>query len=110
MYEFRDTNIGASQDDILPSEALSINGEYIETLIPGYKTLCVCGREALSPELSTYETGVSDGSVLKSRRYPARTITVKYQLKALANPLQVHIKRPPPSTSETRQTKMHLSL
>lgn len=82
MYEFRDTNIGASQDDILPSEALSINGEYIETLIPGYKTLCVCGREALSPELSTYETGVSDGSVLKSRRYPARTITVKYQLIA----------------------------
>lgn len=84
MYNFIDTN-EASESVVLPSEALRINGEYIENQISGYRTLTVSGREALSPELETYETGVRDGSMLKSRRYPARTITVTYQLIAESN-------------------------
>ena len=83
-YKFIDIN-EVSGDTILPSEALMINGEFIENLISGYRTLSVEGREALSPELTTYETGVRDGSALKSRRYPARTITVKYQLITNSN-------------------------
>lgn len=82
MYAFRDTTAKTSAADDLPSEALKINGDYIENLISGYRTLCVSGRESLSAELDTYETGTRDGSRLKSKRYPARTITVKYQLKA----------------------------
>lgn len=82
MYAFRDTTAKTSAADDLPSEALKINGSYIENVITGYRTLSVSGREALSPELNTYETGSRDGSRLKSKRYPARTITVKYQLKA----------------------------
>lgn len=81
MYNFIDTN-EVSESAILPSEALKINGEFIEDLIPGYRTLNVSGREALSPEISTFETGARDGSTLKSKRYPARTIVVKYQLVA----------------------------
>ncbi len=81
MYSFRDVN-EASDISILPSEALQLNGEYIENLIEGYRTLSVSGREALSPELETYETGVRDGSTLKSKRYPARTIVVQYMLQA----------------------------
>ena len=65
--------------------AVKINGEFIENLIPGYRTLNVSGREALSPELETYETGIRDGSTLKSRRYPARTIIVRYQLISKTN-------------------------
>ena len=84
MYNFIDTN-EASESVVLPSEALRINVEYIENQISGYRTLTVSGREALSPELETYETGVRDGSMLKSRRYPARTITVTYQLIAESN-------------------------
>lgn len=84
MYKFRDIN-EASEGDILPSEALQINGEFIETIIPGYRTLNVSGREALSPELDTFETGISDGSTLKSKRYPARIIKVSYQLIADSN-------------------------
>lgn len=79
MYNFVDVN-EVSDSVILPSEALKFNGEYIENLITGYRTLTVSGREALSPELLTYETGVRDGSALQSKRYPARVITVKYQL------------------------------
>jgi predicted phage tail component-like protein len=85
MYEFRDTTAKVSEGNILPSEALMINGEYIENLIPGYRTLTVSGREALSPELATYETGIRDGSTLQNKRYPARIITVQYQLISESN-------------------------
>lgn len=81
MYNFRDVN-EISEGYILPSEAMKINGEYIESQINGYRTLHVMGREALSPELSYIETGARDGSALKSRRYPVRTISVTYQLIA----------------------------
>ena len=84
MYNFIDVN-EASESVVLPSEALKINGEYIENQIAGYRTLSVSGREALSPELSTYQTGVRDGSTIKSRRFPARTIIVKYQLSAASS-------------------------
>lgn len=79
MYKFIDTNEN-SAGVLLPAEAMQINGEYIENLIDGYRTLSVEGREALSPELSTYETGIRDGAGLLSKRYPARTIIIKYQL------------------------------
>ena len=84
MYNFIDTT-EASEVAILPSEALRINGQYIENLIQGYRTLNVQGREALSAELDYFETGVRDGSKLKSKRYPARIITVSYQLIAESN-------------------------
>ena len=84
MYNFIDVN-EVSEEVLLPSEALQINGEFIENLIEGYRTLHVAGREALSPELNTYETGVRDGSAVKSKRYPARIITVTYQIIAEDN-------------------------
>jgi len=84
MYEFRDV-IEALEGDILPSEALKINGEYIENQISGYRTLNVKGREALSPDVVTFTTGVRDGSRIKSKRFPERIITVTYQLAAESN-------------------------
>lgn len=84
MYNFIDVN-EASENVVLPSEALRINGEYIENQISGYRTLSVTGREALSPDVVTYTTGVRDGSKLKSKRYPERIITVTYQIMAESN-------------------------
>lgn len=84
MYNFIDVT-ETSEGVSLPSEALQINGEFIENLISGYRTLTVEGREALSPEVTTYETGIRDGSTLKGRRYPARTIRITYQLIATSN-------------------------
>ena len=81
MYNFIDV-IDNSEGTFLPSEALKINGKYIENMIPGYRTLTVAGREALTPEVYTFETGIRDGSGLSSKRYPARTIIVTYQLIA----------------------------
>lgn len=79
MYNFVDIN-ESSEAVILPSEALCLNGEYIENLIPGYRTLTVEGREALSPELEYFSVGSSDGATHKSKRYPERIITITYQL------------------------------
>lgn len=84
MYNFIDVT-EVSEDYVLPSEALNINGEYIENLISGYRTLNVQGREALSPDLLTYTTGARDGSRIKSKRFPERIIIVTYQLKAESN-------------------------
>ncbi len=79
MYNFIDTN-EVSGGATLPTEALKFNGEYIENQIKGYRTLAVRGREALSSELDYYEMTARDGAVNKSKRYPPRTIIVKYQL------------------------------
>lgn len=81
MYNFVDTN-GYAEGTSLPSEALKINGAYLEHTVTGYRTLYVKGREMLAPDIETYETGVRDGSTLQSKRFPARTITVGYQLIA----------------------------
>ena len=84
MYNFIDVN-EASESVVLPSEALKINGAYIEDQIAGYRTLNVSGREAHSPDVETYSTGVRDGSSIKSKRYPERIIVVTYQLIAESN-------------------------
>ena len=81
MYNFVDTN-GYAEGTALPSEALKINGAYLENKVTGYRTLYVKGREMLAPDIETYETGVRDGSTLQSKRFSARTITVGYQLIA----------------------------
>ena len=81
MYNFVDTN-GYAEGTALPSEALKINGAYLENKVTGYRTLYVKGREMLAPDIETHETGVRDGSTLQSKRFPARTITVGYQLIA----------------------------
>ena len=84
MYSFVDTT-ESQGSALLPSEALKINGEYIENQISGYRTLYVKGRESMVAEIETYETGIRDGSKMKSRRFPARIITVGYQLIAKSN-------------------------
>lgn len=84
MYDFIDVN-EVSGGGILPSEALQINGEYLEHLVPGYRTLSVQGREALSPDVVSFTTGTRDGSRLQNKRYPERIITVQYQLISESN-------------------------
>ena len=69
MYNFRDVTAASGPGDaFLPPEALKLNGGYLEMLIDGYRTLQVSGREALAPEVATYETGLRDGVKLKYKR------------------------------------------
>lgn len=82
MYGFIDTTDFREQTKILPSEAVMINGVYLENVIEGYRTLYVKGREALSPAIEVGEVGVRSGAYLKNKRFPARVLTVGYQIVA----------------------------
>lgn len=66
----------------LPSEAVKINGQFIEDAIDGYKTVITSGREGVARELNTYSVGSADGETYKASRVPARIITVEWFLKA----------------------------
>ncbi|MGZ0911509.1 distal tail protein Dit [Lacticaseibacillus paracasei] len=83
MYDFRETTpfTGADKKQY-PSEAMKIDGQYIEDLIPGYQTLQVGGRELLKQDAKSNPIGISDGEMLEYVRNPSREITVGYQLIA----------------------------
>nr|DAO53629.1 MAG TPA: distal tail protein [Caudoviricetes sp.] len=59
-----------------------IDGQYIENLVPGYRTLQVGGRELLKQSATSNAIGISDGETLEYVRNPSREITVGYQLIA----------------------------
>lgn len=82
MYTFRDTTDHTVITNPLPTEAVSINGQYIENVLDGYRTLYTKGRESLGVELNTYSVGTADGEKYKNKRYPARELTVGFQLIA----------------------------
>lgn len=80
MYEFRDIADHSAHTVPLPAEAVSINGQYLEDVVTGYRTLYTKGRESLAVELNTYSVGTADGETIKSMRYPSRTLTVGFQI------------------------------
>jgi predicted phage tail component-like protein len=80
MYSFVDTIEGNGVSALLPAEALSINGRYIENEIDGYRTLHVSGRELLESEINDIQIGRSNGSMFQNKRNPVREITVTYRL------------------------------
>lgn len=85
IYGFVDTVESGSNAIALPSEALKLNGLYLEHEIPGYKTLSVSGREVLSPETRTADNLRRDGVIYQGKHYPARELTIEYQLLAENN-------------------------
>lgn len=80
--KFTDTGISEPDAWDLPSEAMSINGRYIEEEIPQYRTLYVKGRELPSNEFKTQSFDHVDGSKFLNKRLPSRKITIGYQLIA----------------------------
>lgn len=79
MYEFTDI-IQDAQFPSLPAEAMKWNGEYIENVISGYRTLYVKGREAFDVEISNNEVSSRDGAFYNRRRISPRVLTVGFQL------------------------------
>ena len=82
MYRFRDTVKTKEALEYFGSEAFSINGEYLENIVPGYRTLSVSGRELLESEISTLSIAGINGEQYLQRRHPARILTIKYQINA----------------------------
>lgn len=84
MYKFTDTNSKSAGEDT-PAEAISINGNPLDTLIDGYRTLYVRGREGLSTEITSQVVGNRAGAIYQQRRYSDRTLTVGYQVITSSN-------------------------
>lgn len=82
MYAFVNTVNSGIVGTNLPTEAMSYNGVYLENEIDGYRTLSVTGRELMGSEVKHTEIDGMDGSYYRYKTTPARTITVKYQLRA----------------------------
>lgn len=82
MYRFRDTVKTKEALEYFGSEAFLINGEYLENIVPGYRTLSVSGRELLESEISTLSIAGINGEQYLQRRHPARILTIKYQINA----------------------------
>lgn len=82
MYAFVNTVNSGIVGTNLPTEAMSYNGVYLENEIDGYRTLSVTGRELMESEVTNQEIDGMDGSYYRYKTTPARTITVKYQLRA----------------------------
>ncbi|XOV21675.1 phage tail family protein [Lacticaseibacillus paracasei] len=86
MYDFRETTpFKGSDNNQRPAEAILIDGQYIEDLIPGYSTLQVSGRELLSQSIEKQTIGKSDGEFIQYARNPSREIVVGYRLSAADN-------------------------
>lgn len=52
LYDFIDTvpvTDTTETEKVYPSEAVTINGKYLEDLIDGYQTLFTTGRELIAP-------------------------------------------------------------
>lgn len=85
LYDFIDTvpvTDTTETEKVYPSEAVTINGKYLEDLIDGYQTLFTTGRELIAPEVKTKSIGAQHGSRIKQRRYQERTIKVCFRLTA----------------------------
>ena len=58
-------------------DAVKINGNYIEDLVTGYRTIKATGRESLVKEVEMYDSA-TDGALLKKTRFPERSIEVDF--------------------------------
>ena len=79
MYDFIDITESQTGNDI-PSEAINVNGEYIEEHLPGYRTLYTEGREMLESEVTEIQIGSQNGTRYQYKRDTPREITVHYQI------------------------------
>lgn len=79
-YAFRDITARDASDSYKSAEEVKFNGEWLYQVVPGFKTLNVTGRELLPVDVSTYDVGPN--TYYRDRKYPPRTIKVKYQIIA----------------------------
>lgn len=81
MYEFVDLNELPGTESV-PAEAVKYNGTWLDTTVPGFRTLNVSGRELLTKEVREKSIPGIDGNTYLGRDIPSRTITVRYALTA----------------------------
>ena len=82
MYEFRDINEEQNTEVNIPKESVLINGEHMENLIEGFRTLTVTGRELVNRSIESVKIEGRDGSLYLGSNLEPRTLKVRYLLEA----------------------------
>lgn len=59
-----------------------INGSYLESIVPGFETLYVKGREPLDLDLRSASINSRDGDIYQGRRVKGRTLEIMFSLTA----------------------------
>lgn len=59
-----------------------INGSYLESIVPGFETLYVKGREPLDIDLRSASINSRDGDIYQGRRVKGRTLEILFSLTA----------------------------
>lgn len=59
-----------------------INGSYLESIVPGFTTLYVKGREPLDIDLRSASINSRDGDIYQGRRVKGRTLEILFSLTA----------------------------
>lgn len=57
-----------------------INGSYLESIVPGFETLYVKGREPLDLDLRSASINSRDGDIYQGRRVKGRTLEIMFSL------------------------------
>lgn len=71
------------QDNVgMPSDAMKVNGEYLESLVDGYQQLVVSGRGIMPQEAEHLQIPGKDGAHLVRTYTASRTLTIQYKLEA----------------------------
>lgn len=84
MLDFTDINERPEWEE-LPSEALIINGQVVDNVIKGFRTLNVKGRGIIGKRVNAVEIEGRDGAMYMGSTRPVRNLVVKYELVANDN-------------------------
>lgn len=83
MYEFRSLEDRRKNNITLSSQAMTFGGYKLDTLISGYRTLRVDGRETQKYSVSSHSNILGlDGSIFIGKNLDSRYLTIHYRLKA----------------------------
>lgn len=66
----------------MPSDAMKVNGEYLESLVDGYQQLVVSGRGIMAQEVEHLQIPGKDGAHLVRTYTSPRILTIQYKLEA----------------------------
>ncbi len=69
MYEFVDLNELPGTESV-PAEAVKYNGTWLDTMVPGFQTLNVSGRELLTKEVREKSIPGIDGNTYLGGGHP----------------------------------------
>lgn len=67
---------------MLTKKSMMVNGIYIESVIDGYTTTGVSGRESLESNLNTISVNNRNGEIYKGKTYTSRNLTISFAIEA----------------------------